>query len=290
MNCASCRQPMTVGLAPWHWECRKCGMEASTLEPTDLASDDQVVNEADREAGLEDLRKQGFAETFRRLARYKSYGRLLDVGCAHGWFLDAGRAAGFECTGIEPSTRVAARAAARGHSVLSGYFPGALASGESFDVVSFNDVFEHIPGADDVMSAAQRVLRDDGVLSIAIPSSRGFFYRISKLMIKAGAKGPFERMWQMNFSSPHVYYFNADALDSIARRHGLVPIHRGTLPSVRLAGLWDRLTYDTRSSRMKNLAVYAAVVVATPFLRILPADIDLLMYRKPAAAAGPAIG
>ncbi|MGN6481770.1 class I SAM-dependent methyltransferase, partial [Luteibacter sp.] len=104
--------------------------------------DDRVVAEAERESGLESLRKQGFAQTFGILSRFRGNGRLLDVVCAHGWFLDAGVENGYTVTGIEPSTRVAARAVSRGHRILPGYFPAAIPAGEAFDVVSFNDVFE----------------------------------------------------------------------------------------------------------------------------------------------------
>src|ERR1700754_1420933 len=127
---------MRNGLTTWHFECPGCGLEVSTLEPVELSSDDRVVNESDREAGLEALRKSGFAATFDILRRYVRGGTLLDVGCAHGWFLDAGRDAGFACMGIEPSTRVAARAADRGHRVLAGYFPEGLRGEGNFDVVS----------------------------------------------------------------------------------------------------------------------------------------------------------
>ncbi|MGN6478587.1 hypothetical protein, partial [Luteibacter sp.] len=142
------------------------------------------------------------------------------------------------------------------------------------------DVFEHIPYANDVMASVRSVLHDGGVLSIAIPSSRGVFYKISKALARAGISGPFERMWQKSFSSPHLHYFHADGLDAVARRHGFEPVYRGTLPSVRLNGLWDRLAYDTTSGIAKNAIVFGGVALALPFLRLLPADIDLLMYRK----------
>lgn len=285
MICDSCGKAMGQGLMTWHFECPGCGLEASTLEPVELSSDDRIVNEADREAGLEALRKAGFAATFEVLRKHAVGGALLDVGCAHGWFLDAGRDAGFVCTGIEPSTRVAALGAARGHRVLAGYFPDRLEGEHDFDVVSFNDVFEHIPGARRTMMAATDVLADGGLLSIAIPSSRGFFYRLSRLFARAGFTGPFDRMWQKHFSSPHLYYFNADVLTSLAEDAGLKPVYRGHLPSVRLAGLWDRLNYDTLSSRWKNFAIYLGVAIATPFLRVLPADIDLLVFQKKGVAS-----
>lgn len=280
MNCENCSHTMRPGLAEWHWECPNCGLEASTLEPADLAEGDRVVDEIDREAGLEKVRKTGFATTFSILREWRSEGRLLDVGCAHGWFLDEGRLAGFACTGIEPSARVAAKVTARGHQVLSGYFPDVLTGERGFDVVSFNDVFEHIPRASETMEAARSVLVSGGVLSIAIPSSRGIFYRLSKLLMRFGAVGPFERMWQKHFSSPHLYYFNRAVLTQLAARQGFETVFAGTLPSVRVAGLWDRLSYDTRSSRLGNMITYVAVIAAAPFLQIMPADIDLLMFRK----------
>lgn len=267
-------------MARWHFSCSNCGLEQSTLQAADLADSDTVVNEADRESGLEAIRRTGFAETFRILQTVQSPGVLLDVGCAHGWFLDAGRDAGYETIGIEPSIRVARRGIARGHNVLTGYFPDALEGRGGFDTVSFNDVFEHIPRASETMRNAAEILNRGGILSIAIPTSRGFFYRLSKILARMGLTGPFERLWQKQFSSPHLYYFNERILTAMAERAGLHPVYRGTLPSVRLDGLWHRLTYDTRAGRLTNIAIFSLVACAIPFLRFLPADIDLLMYRK----------
>lgn len=280
MDCENCKTPMSDGLVSWHFVCSRCGLEASSLEPAELADSDAIVDEADREVGLEGLRKAGFAETFQKLRAYRKPGRLLDVGSAHGWFLDIARDVGYTCTGIEPSVSVAKGGASRGHTIIPGYFPSALPAEATFDVVSFNDVFEHIPHAAATMRSAVGHLAPGGILSIAIPSSNGFFYRLSKLLIKVGVCGPFERMWQKNFSSPHLYYFNETILTSLAGREGLETVHRGNLPSVRLAGLWSRLAYDTSSSRVRNMAIFVTVVMAIPFLSMLPADIDLVMYKK----------
>jgi 2-polyprenyl-3-methyl-5-hydroxy-6-metoxy-1,4-benzoquinol methylase len=280
VNCDNCGSELQRGLTHWHLVCATCGLEQSTLLAGDLADSDAVVNEAERESGLETLRKTGFAATFRILRTVQSPGALLDVGCAHGWFLDAGRDAGYETMGIEPSTRIAQKGISRGHKVLTGYFPEALQGRGKFDTVSFNDVFEHIPRASGTMRHAADILKRDGVLSIAIPTNRGFFYRLSKIFARVGVIGPFERLWQKQFSSPHLYYFNEQILTAMAAREGLDPVYRGTLPSVRLDGLWDRLMYDTSASRLKNIVIFSVVACAIPLLRFLPADIDLLMYKK----------
>lgn len=282
MKCDNCSTVLRMGLTPWHFECAGCGLEASTLVSADLSQSDAVVDEANREAGLESLRKESFKATIHLLAKFKATGTLLDVGCAHGWFLDAARDEGYVGTGIEPSARVAQRGIARGHRILTGYFPSALAGERNFDIVSYNDVFEHIPAARETMQHSADILADDGVLCLAIPSSKGFFYRLSKMLSRLGVHGPFERMWQKHFSSPHLYYFNEPVLTQIAVDAGMQLLYRGTLPSVRVKGLWNRLAYDTTSSALKNVIVYAGVVLAAPFLRLLPADIDLLIYQKKA--------
>jgi SAM-dependent methyltransferase len=280
MGCDNCLAELQQGITPWHFECSECGLEASTLTAADLNESDAIVDEADREAGLESLRKESFKTTIQLLNKFKTSGTLLDIGCAHGWFLDAARAAGYTCTGIEPSARVAQRGSSRGHRVLIGYFPSALGGERGFDVVSYNDVFEHIPHARETMRHTSGILAEDGILCLAIPSNRGFFYRLSKLLSRFGVHGPFERMWQKHFSSPHLYYFNETVLTQVAVDAGMQLLYQGTLPSIRVRGLWNRLAYDTTSSTLKNAIVYAGVVIAAPFLRLLPADIDLLIYQK----------
>jgi len=168
----------------------------------------------------------------------------------------------------------------RGHRVLAGYFPAVLDGEDNFDVISFNDVFEHIPDARKTMLDAGASLREGGVLSIAIPSSRGIFYRLSKILVRVGINGPFERMWQKQFSSPHLYYFNEAALTQLASESGFQRVYFGHLPSVRINGLWERLSYDTTSSRVKNTVIFMTVFLLSPFLKILPADIDLVIYQK----------
>ncbi|MFG6087472.1 class I SAM-dependent methyltransferase [Stenotrophomonas indicatrix] len=115
-----------------------------------------------REEGLEHLRQRNFQQLEAELAaRVTSTGHprptLLDVGCAHGWFLQAS-SAHFQGTGIEPDARVADAAAARDVDVRKGFFPDVLGSGERFDVIVFNDVLEHIPDVGAALRACHQHL------------------------------------------------------------------------------------------------------------------------------------
>jgi len=82
--------------------------------------------------------------------------RLLDVGCATGFFLDEARLAGWSVRGCEVSAWAAAHARESLHLDVSiGAFPTEDLSGARFDAVTFFNVFEQLPDP----RAAERVLR-----------------------------------------------------------------------------------------------------------------------------------
>jgi 2-polyprenyl-3-methyl-5-hydroxy-6-metoxy-1,4-benzoquinol methylase len=282
-RCNCCSGEISAGLEDWHLICHRCGLHESLLVPTVAEKPvDESVNEESREESLAALRTESFETIARFIEKLRETDdqRLLDVGSAHGWFLDAMRDRGFEVTGIEPSAQVASGALARGHRVIIGLFPNDLPANELFDIVSFNDVLEHIPNAKATLSNVYGRLNPGGHLMLSIPSSRGFFYRLSKLMCRAGIHGPFARMWQKDFPSPHLYYFNADVLAQMTAEAGFTEVHRATLPAVRIHGLWQRLTYDRSASRIFSLVIYLTIIAASPMLSRVSPDIDFLVYRR----------
>src|SRR5690349_8303900 len=146
--CPVCGRAMAGGRRAWLLLCRACGFRRSTLVPA--IGDDRVAGAIDedlRAAALERLRRDNFERLLDRLCRRiePRGANLLDIGCAHGWFLEAAARRGFAVAGLEPDPGVAARAAAAGHAVRPGIFPDHVPADRRFDVLVFNDVFEHLP-------------------------------------------------------------------------------------------------------------------------------------------------
>lgn len=281
--CPVCGSTLQPALTSWHFECAGCSYEGSNLEPKIL---EQAVggdlDEAERESGLSALRKSNFqllAERLDTLMAGRTGGRLLDVGSAHGWFLDAtsGRLEGL---GLEPDVAVADAARRRGVPVRSGFFPDALADDERFDVISFNDVLEHIPDINKTLDACRERLQPGGLLVINAPSRRGVLYRISRVMQRFGMAGPFERLWQRGFPSPHVHYLDTRVIEALAGRHGFRLEDRMSLPSMKVQGLYSRIRYAKDVPVAKAMAMTAALGVAYPVLAVLPPDIEVWFLRK----------
>jgi SAM-dependent methyltransferase len=163
--------------------------------------------------------------------------------------------------------------------VAHGYFPQALLPDSKFDIIAFNDVLEHIPNVDDALMACKEHLSPSGLLLINLPSSKGFFYRLSKLLARVGICGFFDRMWQKGMPSPHVHYFNQRNLRQLLGRHKFEIVTLGTLDVLHVKGLYTRLAYSKANTPPKNLLLYVMLILSLPILKLFPSDIQYFIAR-----------
>jgi 2-polyprenyl-3-methyl-5-hydroxy-6-metoxy-1,4-benzoquinol methylase len=272
---------MSSGLHDWHYQCGSCQYEKADLKPTINSSQaHDRINEAAREDGLRELRVRNFKALLGAIVKIKpTGGKLLDVGCAHGWFVEAAMK-DFEVLGVEPDKAVYDVPAAKGLPVRQGFFPEVLLSSEKFDVIVFNDVIEHIPSVELVLQSCRARLNEGGVLVLNLPSSNGIFYRLSKVFACIGKSGFFERLWQKGLPSPHVHYFNKGNLLSLLTHNGFDAVKSGNLPTLGLTGLYTRISYTGELGLISRSLVYCAVAAALPFLRLLPSDIIYVISKR----------
>jgi SAM-dependent methyltransferase len=278
--CPVCEAAMSPGIAKWHMVCPTCGYEsaelASAINSKDIVS---ALDEHAREVSLKSVRDVNFSVLTQILRQLKPQGgRLLDVGCAHGWFLDKTKDF-FRSSGVEPDESIFNATKARGLEVAHGYFPQALLPDSKFDIIAFNDVLEHIPPVEDALTACKEHLNPDGLLLINLPSSNGFFYRLSKLLARLGIDGFFDRMWQKGMPSPHVHYFNQRNLRQLLGRHQFEIVTLGTLDVLHVKGLYTRLAYSKANTPPKNLLLYVMLILSLPILKLFPSDIQYVIAR-----------
>ena len=229
-TCEACASNMIVGLSPWHLLCPSCSLERSILESK--INQLELINEIKREKALRPIRVHNFNLLVGWIKKIKFANtnqkpKLLDVGSAHGWFLEAAKN-DFEVLGIEPDETIANNAFDKSQKVRKGFFPEVLATDEQFDVIVFNDVLEHIPNVKNTFIECSKHLTSDGILVINAPDSRGVLYRTSKLLKKLVKPGAFNRMWQVGMPSPHLYYFNTNSIIKLANQAGFEIVEKKT--------------------------------------------------------------
>ncbi len=136
-------------------------------------------------------------------------GRLLDVGCAAGFFLAEARVH-YEVQGVELSAWSSAYARDRlGVPVFTGTLQQAALVADRFDVVTMWDVIEHVPDPVPLLTEARRVLRPGGRL-VLTTGDWGSRYARSK-----GAD------WHLMTPPWHLTMFSRNTLANAAARAGL---------------------------------------------------------------------
>jgi SAM-dependent methyltransferase len=285
--CIVCGTPVRVAITDWAARCPDCGTWTSSLEPQINGPNEHLptgteIDTKARIAGLESLRRENFRDVLDRIGTLVPLdgARLLDVGSAHGWFLEEAAARGVRATGVEPEEDVAAGPLSRGLDVRAGFFPDVLEEGETFDVITFNDVLEHIPDARGVLAACAGALRPGGVLSVNIPNADGLGYKVATSVGRVGVRGPFERFWQHGLPSPHVHYFTRAGLTRLAEESGFAVDGVGVLSAISRDGLWERVHFFRRPTPA-SVASFAALWAAAPILnRPANSDIVLMLARR----------
>lgn len=111
----------------------------------------------------------------RRLRRWKTSGRVLELGCGTGEFLAGVReASGWEPTGLDLSAHAieSARAANAGAGIrfMSGDLSSAGLPEGSFDAVVARDVIEHLRDPAATLRAVRRLLVPGGRLWMQVPN------------------------------------------------------------------------------------------------------------------------
>ena len=143
------------------------------------------------------------------LRRHMPSGRLLDVGCAAGFFL-AEASAVYEVEGVEFSAFSSRFAREHfGLKVATGSLKEARLEAGRFDLITLWDVIEHVPDPRELLTEAARLLRPGGRVVL---TTGDIDSRFAKAMgIHWSLMGP---PW-------HLYYFSRITMARIARAAGL---------------------------------------------------------------------
>ena len=266
-------------------ECRGCRLRALSPMPTlsDLVSINEETVHPFFNACLEDEEtyRVYFGSKLDDLKRYQPSGRLLDVGCGAGFFLEAARQRGYEISGVDLSPVPAEYVQRRlGLNVSVGSLYDYAAPSMSFDTVTMFQTIEHDPHPSELCKELLRILRPGGVLMVTTPAADGFVAR---------AMG---KRWFGYRNVEHVSFFSRSSLGYALKQAGfeieLLEIEHGK----RLTGKYvlNRLInyyYDHRTFLKNGLRLLHPVIWASSAVPLFEPWAHLYaIARRPASTNG----
>ncbi len=172
----------------WFWRCASCTLVfvhdiyPEFVEDTAHLGQTYVLDRLDVAGPRKVVKYDRFLA---RLERHKQLGRLLEVGCGQGLFLERARELGWQVQGVDVLAPVAARARERGLEVFLGTLDEVRFPAASFDVLVMREVIEHIVDPVPLLREAARVLRPGGVAALGTGNAGSWAARLR------GARWPY---------------------------------------------------------------------------------------------------
>ncbi len=198
-------------------------------------------------------RRRYFATRLRQIEELvPRRGRVLDVGCAQGFFLEVACAEGWDAAGLDLDRKAVEAAQARGLDVRHGELTPATFAPESFDVVTLFDLIEHVREPRELLAAARGVLRPGGLLVVATPDISGLVPRATYALF-----GRTLGAWGHPTPPGHLVQFSRRTLHRMLKEEGLEPAltRREHIPLAFSVGKLENSIMDVLAGRHRTKAL-----------------------------------
>lgn len=189
-------------------------------------------------------------------------GRILDIGCATGFFLDAARQREWDPYGVELSSYSSelARQLIGSDRILTGQLADAEFADNSFDAVFMTDVIEHVHDVRPFIAEVSRITRAGGIVAITTPDPESLSCRLMG------------RHWP-HFKLEHLLYFSARSLSLLMEPMGFINLYAGSATKT--------LTFAYLDLQMRTYPVPLATPLVSLLARLLPAPVLHSMFKIP---------
>lgn len=199
--------------------CKACSFKYTNPRPTEdllgpYYKSEEYVSHSNTKKGFinstyQYVRKYTLLKKLQLVSKYYRTGKILDIGCGTGEFLNTCKLAKWDTTGIEPDVDARNMAISNfGLNVIPESEINSLQDA-SFDIISMWHVLEHVPRLNERLDDLKRLIKPSGVIIIAVPNCDSFdakFYREN---------------WAAYDVPRHLYHFTPKDIELLFKNHGL---------------------------------------------------------------------
>ncbi|MBI1979150.1 MAG: class I SAM-dependent methyltransferase [Elusimicrobia bacterium] len=150
--------------------------------------------------------KINFRKRLRWVEENLEKGKVLDVGCNVGTFLEVARERGWQTVGIEPNKKAAEICMKKNLRVTCALFDSSFVNTfeeKDFDLICMNDVIEHFPDPLQAIKFVKPLLKKNGCLAMSTPNIRNILAKVFQIKPKE-----------------HLFYFDSHTLRQMLAQAG----------------------------------------------------------------------
>lgn len=168
------------------------------------------------------------------LSKYKKNGKVLDIGCSYGFYLNTFKERGYNSIGIDTSKKAVNYAKRQFRlRVLAGDFETHVFNSKSFEIITLFDVIEHLPKPQIAISKINNILKENGIIVIQTPNIRSIISRLTGLK------------WFWLLIPQHLFLYSVKSLKFLLENNGF---------SVIKVYTWDDI-YEFIDNILLNLRI-----------------------------------
>ena len=199
--------------------CQGCNFKFTNPRPNEnelgkYYKSEEYISHSNTNKGLinslyQTVRKYTLLKKLQLISKYYKTGNILDIGCGTGEFLNICKKAKWNVLGIEPDENARKMAIENyGVDVKDENSLNHL-SETSFDIISMWHVLEHVPKLNERMMEVKKLLKNNGLIIIAVPNCDSLDAKIYK------------NTWAAYDVPRHLYHFTPNDMEKLSLKHGL---------------------------------------------------------------------
>lgn len=199
-------------------ECGKCGFAYTSPRPHDndlgkYYESEEYISHSNTSKGIvsqlyQRVRKHTLQKKLELINKNSKKGRILDIGCGTGEFLNTMKLDGWDTFGIEPSPGARKQGIEKFQLNVQDEPQMERFSAAHFDVITMWHVMEHVPQLNERVQKLRELLKPEGVLIVAVPNRNSHDAKF------------YESNWAAYDVPRHLWHFRAEDMRALMNKEG----------------------------------------------------------------------